>query len=209
MAIVFEKLCGNKQLAVWEITESEEELLTHLQLTKETTAQLLRITHPKKRLEWLATRILLQKLSGCYDKVSYTNNGKPFFKNNNSGFSISHTNGYAAVVVAENQLVGIDIEHPSPRISKLAWWFINPKEEAYVNTSKPELYYALLWCAKETAYKVVDFPGLDFKKHIITQPFTPKVDEGTFNTHVLLDRKWTEYELNYFITNEYYLVWHW
>ncbi len=80
MAIVFEKSDKNRRLAVWEITESEEELLTQLQLTDETRAQLLRITHPKKRSEWLATRILLQRLSGCYDKVRYTNNGKPFFK---------------------------------------------------------------------------------------------------------------------------------
>ncbi|HKL72483.1 MAG TPA: 4'-phosphopantetheinyl transferase superfamily protein [Marinilabiliaceae bacterium] len=208
MAVIFEKSCKNRRLAVWEISESEEELLTQLQLTEETSAQLLRMTHPKKRLEWLATRILLQKLSGCYDKVRYTNNGKPFFKNNNFGFSISHTNGYAAVVVAEDQLVGIDIEHPSPRISKLAWWFLNAKEQAFINSDAPEVYHALLWCAKETAYKVVDFPGLEFKNHIITQPFSAE-EEGTFKTHVLLDRKWTEYELNYFTTNDYYLVWHW
>ncbi|HLW06454.1 MAG TPA: 4'-phosphopantetheinyl transferase superfamily protein, partial [Marinilabiliaceae bacterium] len=180
MAIVFEKSDKNRRLAVWEIAESEEELLTQLQLTDETSAQLGRITHPKKRSEWLATRILLQRLSGCNEKVKYTNNGKPFFKNNNLGFSISHTNGYAAVVVGEDQLVGIDIEHPSPRISKLAWWFLNAKEQAFIDPSIFELYHALLWCAKETAYKIVDFPGLEFKNHIITQPFYAE-KEGTFN----------------------------
>lgn len=208
MAIIFEQKSGNRHLAVWEILESEEELLPQLQLTDETAAQLARIKHPKKRLEWLATRTLLQKLSGCNEKVKYTNNGKPYFKNNNYGFSISHTNGYAAVVVAKNQLVGIDIEHPSPRISKLAWWFLHAEEAAFIDKSNPELYHALLWCAKETAYKVVDFPGLEFKNHIITKPFDAQ-KEGAFKTRVLLDQKWTEYKLNYFTTNDYYLVWHW
>ncbi len=208
MALIFERSDGNKKLGIWEITETEEELMPLIKLNEETGARFHRIKHPAKRVEWLATRVLLQHLTNCYDKVSYTNNGKPFFKTNNLGFSVSHTNGYAAVVVAENQLVGIDIEHPSPRISKLAWWFLNPDEEAFIEKERHELYHALLWCAKETAYKLVDFPGLEFSKHIISQPFVAK-NEGTFSTKVHLSGDWHEYRLNYFINDDFYLVWHW
>ncbi len=208
MALIFERIVGNKKIGIWEITETEEELLPQIKLNEETGARFHRIKHPAKRVEWLATRVLLQRLTNCYDKVSYTNNGKPFFKTNNLGFSISHTDGYAAVVVAENQLVGIDIEHPSPRISKLAWWFLNSKEEAFIEEGKNELYNALLWCAKETAYKLVDFPGLEFKNHIITQPFVAK-KEGDFKTNVWLNGEWYQYNLNYYMNKNFYLVWHW
>jgi phosphopantetheinyl transferase len=209
MPIVFEKTQNNSQLAVWQITENEAELTDQLSCNNpHLTKQLEQITHPSKRLEWLASRILLKQLVKCVPLVCYNDHGKPYMENQNVHFSITHTNNFAAVVISEKKRTGIDIEYPSTRISRLADRFIHPDEKAFIPKQKEALYHALLWCAKETIFKTVDYPGLEFKTKIRVEPF--KADqEGSFEAVVLTDHGRNKYHLNYLVTSHYYLVWNW
>ena len=209
MPIVFKKAQNNSRLAVWHITEKEAELTSRLNdNTPDLTEQLRQITHPSKRLEWLASRILLKQLGKCVPLVCYDDNGKPYLENQNICFSITHTNNFAAVVISGKKTTGIDIEYPSSRISKLADRFIHPEEKAFIPHQKEALYHALLWCAKETIYKTVNSPGLEFKTKIRIEPFEAG-HEGSFKAAVLTDSGWNKYLLNYLVTNHYYLVWNW
>ncbi|MGQ1945959.1 4'-phosphopantetheinyl transferase family protein [Geofilum sp. OHC36d9] len=209
MPIIFEKAENNSRLAVWHITETEPELTKLINYdTPDLSKQLQQISHPSKRLEWLASRILLKQLGKCVPLVSYDNHGKPYLENQNICFSITHTNNFAAVVVSEKEMTGIDIEYPSTRISKLADRFVHPDEKAFIPHQKESLYHALLWCAKETIYKAVNNPGLEFKTKIRVKPFKAG-QEGSFEAAVLTDSGWNKYHLNYLVTKHYYLVWNW
>lgn len=209
MPIVFEKAQNNNRLAVWHITENEAKLTSRLNdNTPDLTKQLQQITHPSKRLEWLASRILLKQLGKCVPLVRYDDNGKPYLASHSIRFSITHTNNFAAVIVSERETTGIDIEYPSTRISKLADRFVHPDEKAFIPHQKEALYHALLWCAKETIYKTVNNPGLEFKTKIRVKPFEAD-HEGSFEAAVLTEPGWNKYHLNYLVTKHYYLVWNW
>jgi 4'-phosphopantetheinyl transferase EntD len=209
MPIIFEKTQNNSRLAVWHITESESELTSLLNNNApDLTKQLQQITHPTKRLEWLASRILLKQLGKCVPLVCYDGHGKPYLENRSVLFSITHTNNFAAVVTSKKNVTGIDIEYPSKRISRLADRFVHPDEKAFIPHQEKALYHALLWCAKETIYKTVNDPGLEFKTKIRIKPFKAG-QEGSFEAEVLTNPRWNKYHLNYLVTSHYYLVWHW
>ncbi|WP_162198176.1 4'-phosphopantetheinyl transferase family protein [Geofilum rubicundum] len=156
-------------MAVWHITESEETLTGWLSFSPLMHHQLQQISHPAKRLEWLASRWLIQQLMQCPPAVSYSATGQPFIDHQATHLSISHTMGYAAVVTSPLKPTGIDIEYPSPRIEKLSARFVNPTEEAQFSTSGRAPGCALVWCAKEAIYKILDTPGILFKEDMVIE----------------------------------------
>ncbi len=199
---------SSAELAVWKIEETEEELLSMLRFTKNMTTALNRINHEEKRLEWLASRILIQKLSGNSPCVQYQENGSPELNSSEVNLSISHTKGYAAVIVSSQKKCGIDIEYPSPRVSKIAEKFISESEAAYIPVDEENKYNLLIWCAKETLFKTHDTPGLNFKKHLEISPFK-LAKEGILKAKTSMEGLKGTNLLYYVITNNYYLVWHW
>jgi phosphopantetheinyl transferase len=193
-------------VAVWEITEPEETLRAILPPLKEPEQQLLqRLSFEPRRLEWLASRVLLNQLSGHYPAVTYNSNGQPTLNDPRLKVSISHTRGYAAIALSTTQMPGIDIEYPSSRIEKVADRFMNPAESIFSSAHKQSDQLALIWCAKEAIYKMTGQPGLIFKKDIVVDPFIPQqkgairatLQPGTHNQII---------NLEYIVTPQYYLI---
>ena len=71
--------------------------------------------------------------------------------------SISHTTGYAALILSDAEEVGIDIEYLSDRVERIAPRFIRYDEHAETTLQK-----LLLWSAKETVYKLFSEDALGF-----------------------------------------------
>jgi 4'-phosphopantetheinyl transferase EntD len=71
--------------------------------------------------------------------------------------SVSHTRGYAAVMLSQSNGVGVDIEYRSQRVDNIASRFIRPDEPA--STTDERL---LVWSAKETVYKLFSARHLAF-----------------------------------------------
>lgn len=93
--------------------------------------------------------------------------------NNSPYISISHTRNYAAVALSELP-VGLDIEQRTERVLKVRSRFVSPLEEKdFVSSSALRQLNALLllWSAKETMYKLLDNPELDFVQNLEAQPF--------------------------------------
>jgi len=195
-------------MAVWKITEPEEELSSQLELCELGEKQLKIITSPEKRLEWMASRILVAQLANDNRAVRYRGNGKPFLEGSELDLSISHTVGLAAVVTTSVSKAGIDIEIPSARISRVAHRFLHEEEESFIPPGEKEKYLALIWCAKETLYKMANQPGLIFKDDLRIEPFTAN-PKGVLSCMIYRDGNKDSYGLHYMVNDGYCLVWHW
>ena len=119
--------------------------------------QAARYASPKRRLEYLAVRMLVYALTGEELPISYRVSGRPFFAGCPLQLSISHTSGYAAVLFSEEYETGIDIEAFSDRIVRLKERLIGPDEKA--DTTYEMLLH---WSAKEAVFKRLDEDGIDF-----------------------------------------------
>ena len=104
---------------IWKIEESSEVLLSLLRNREEYLPQLELIRAEQRRREWLACRVLLQELTGGPACIAYRPNGAPYLSGSSLHISISHTKGYAAVLLQNRPAAGIDIEYHSGRVSKI------------------------------------------------------------------------------------------
>ncbi|PWE01272.1 4'-phosphopantetheinyl transferase family protein [Marinilabilia rubra] len=209
MPLLFKKqVSQSTRIAVWAIHEEEEKLLQLLPPLKTAEKELLKkISFKPRRLEWLASRVLIYQMTGVYPETGYFENGQPFIVRHREHVSISHTKGYAAVSVSCDSTPGIDIEFPSPRITKVAGRFLNQKKETFLRPELKEKQLGLIWCAKEAIFKKAGQPGLIFKDQIITTPFFPENDEGSFEAKLYLKEVEYDIKLKYYCTDDFYLVW--
>jgi len=195
---------GDGQVVVWHITESVEELLLRIDLSDEDAKRLSTFRLDKRKKEWLASRILLQCIIGCYPNIEYDKNGKPNLKGSKLCISISHTNGFAAVCVS-NKPTAVDIEICSQRVEKVADRFVHPSEEAYVDDGVRTVYYTVLWSAKEALYKYYNVFGVIFKEQFIVHPFAiEKQNELSCEFHQ--EDVIQELKLHYEVNDKYTLV---
>lgn len=194
-------------VAVWKIEESEDQLTAMLPVNFETKLQLRKFSCKSRRLEWLASRVLLYQITQCIPFVEYNQLGQPFVREINQVISISHTLGYAAVCISSEESAGVDIEYPSERISRLSSRFVNTNEVSFISEVDKSIFHALIWCAKETIYKIAGLPGTNFKRDIEILPFIPK-KEGVFFSKLYLNNEERVYQLLYKAETDYYLVWH-
>lgn len=161
------------RLGIWKIEETEEFFLGNVPLHRD-------VTHPRKKLQHLAGRFLLQFLvpSFPYDLIRIADTRKPFLQNEQHHFSISHCGDYAAAIVSSDKRVGIDIEIPVEKIEKIKDKFLSEKEMSDFKINAATTFNSqlttLLWSAKEAVFKWYGNGSVDFKKHIQLK----KIHEG-------------------------------
>lgn len=158
------------KIAVWKIEETVEELQGQLSISNSDREVVDSFKLDTRKKEWLASRLLLQKILGFYPVIEYSDNGKPFLKQDRPFISISHTRGYAAVSVSDKP-TAIDIEICSDRVVKVANRFVHVDEEEYIQDDHLTEYLTVLWSAKEALYKYYDEYGVIFKKQFKVYPF--------------------------------------
>ena len=191
---------------VWKIEESSEELLSLLRNREAYLSQLEKITAEQRRREWLASRVLLQALVEAPSYIAYYPNGAPFLPDSFLHLSISHTKGYAAVLLQEHPAAGIDIEYRSGRVAKIRSRFMNAGEEAGIDKEHEAEHLLLHWCAKETLFKMIGREEVDFLRHLHVCPF-PYAEEGSFSVCETRTGDGTVYQLNYLVTPDFVLTW--
>lgn len=172
--------------AIWHITETSSELYSLLD-THRYDGQLAEKNNEARRAEWLAVRLLIKDLFGSDAEVAYHPTGRPYLKGGDVHISISHTRGYAAVAYSNAGSIGLDIEHISDRVERIATRFTSPFEAEYIDRheqSERQLYHLINWSAKETLYKLFDTPSLaEFKEAFHVAPY-PLAGQGTLTATV-------------------------
>ena len=86
--------------------------------------------------------------------LARTDSGKPYFKDSEISFSISHSRGWVVCAVAEGEEVGVDIEASAPapeKAIKLARRFFTDRDIALVE-AEPSIF-SRIWSEKESESK--------------------------------------------------------
>jgi hypothetical protein len=157
-------------IAVWSISETYDELVLFLNnesFLKE--IQNLGLKSVLRINQKIAAGILLQHILKENIQLYYDELGKPHLKNHAGFISISNTKDTVAVIYHPKKTVGIDIEFPSERIVKIAPKFLNIQEQHWINNSNTPFYKNcfIVWCVKESLFKLIGGGGIDFKDHIL------------------------------------------
>ncbi|MEO1626678.1 MAG: 4'-phosphopantetheinyl transferase superfamily protein, partial [Bacteroidota bacterium] len=195
------------ELGLWKIEEPEAYFLERMQLT-EVEQQQLGPIQGHRRLEWLAGRWLLHIMSGrdirgaCL-KDEY---GKPYLENSAFDISISHSRELAAVMAAARP-VGIDIQKIVSKIERIAHKFMRTEEMDSLELPSRIVHLHVYWGAKEALYKAYGRKKLEFKEHILIQPFEFDPNGGTVEGRVEYGDFKASYQLGYEIVGaEFVLV---
>lgn len=208
MPVVFNKnIDENTILAVWKIEETEEQLLSGLQLKQHELDFISSLNNGKRLLHWLSTRVLLRTMLNTseYIDCQMDEHGKPFLPNLDYHISLSHSYDYAAVIIGKNRKVGVDIELIKHKIKSIRHKFLSDIELAQKQIGDNINGLYVCWCAKEAIYKWNGRKGLEFKQDMHIKPFKLK-SEGSLSALVDLPEGTRELIVNYFKTSDGYML---
>jgi len=189
-------------IGLWKFTETTADLIQDFSEEDLIDPAFLRYTHEKRKIEWLATRVLIRKLIGSDFTITYLGSGKPILKHNRfNHLSISHSRDFAAVILHENLNVGIDIEETTRDFNRIEKKYLSDIEIAQANKNPQQ--QCLYWCAKESIFKLVDDEGVEFKQqiHIFPEP------DNQFLAKFLAEGNETMYKLHHQFITDHCLVW--
>ena len=166
-------------LGLWQMDEEVEQLFEqypHLLPYRSSLDD--KYKNDGRKLEFLAIRALMYEMlrvngasKGLLSHAGdFTHNGqgKPLFRGYH--VSISHTKGYAALILSKKSEVAVDIEYMSDRVERIASKFLRKDERADSLDSK-----LVHWCAKETVFKLFSEENLLFEEMRV-KPFDTMSD---------------------------------
>ncbi|MCY7352443.1 MAG: 4'-phosphopantetheinyl transferase superfamily protein [Cytophagaceae bacterium] len=174
MPLVFcEVFAKTGLLALWETTESADELARAFRGSPADIEEVEGIAHPQKQLEFLASRALVRTLvenAGLgYQGLEKDSFGKPRLVRYDGHLSLTHTARFAAAVLHPTRAVGIDLEPVSDKLQRVVPRVLSPAEIAHAAADPQRL--AIYWTAKEAIYKLYGRRGLSFRDHLFIEPF--------------------------------------
>ena len=194
-------------IGIWKIEENVEELLSLFSKKQsEYREEISRFQYSKRKLEFLSVRLLLKELTGFENDIYYNSNGIPSLVGNRFKISVSHTNGYASVIIHPSANVGLDIEQKRDKIVRLKHKFLAQDELENMDKENELEHLLLHWSAKETMFKMMGETDVDFISHLHISPFLP-FKEGTIDSFETKSKKQRRFSLNYKIQDDYVLVW--
>lgn len=195
------------EYAVWKIEEAPEFYRAGLILSEWEQGYLDNITHPKRKLTWLASRYLLKLLLNTSEFVEllFDEHGKPYVNNDNIFVSISHCDTYAAAMVSRQCEVGIDIETTNRDIRIIQHKFLSEEEFAAINPNMIKESLMVYWGAKEVIYKIYGKRKLEFRDDMYIKPFRLSA-RGDLDGVLIKNGMVADYTLHYTFTDTFILL---
>jgi len=205
---------ARSDLRVWRIEETEDWFTAQVPTGASPG-------HPQRRLQHLAGRFLLAQAdpSFPYAELQVNEQGRPFLPDGSRQFSISHSGNLAAAILSRDRGVGVDLEFITPRVLKVAPRFLGNAERSWIAGypgmtdpvtnlfSGPEAMRlcTLLWSAKESAYKWLGLPGIDFATDLDIEPFVPEAS-GQIKARCRKDGE-LSFRIGYVCLEDCWLTW--
>ena len=207
MALYLKKKLDNDALiGVWQVSETEEELKELSSTPTDEMEEISFIRSESLRKQRLAVRALLSTMFDEKVYLSHHDNGKPYIENNPVNISITHTDRYVAVILHEEENVGIDIESLDRDFSAVEKRALSEEEIEDLEDDKRNEQLAIYWCAKEAIFKLLSVYHLDFAEQIEIERFRPR-GEGELEATFINKDDEEEFDLEYITFDRHVLVW--
>ena len=200
------KLDNEAEIGVWQITETEEELKELSSTPSDEMEEISFIRSESLRKQRLAVRALLNTMFDEKVYLSHHDNGKPYLENNPVNISITHTEKYVAVILHEEENVGIDIESLDRDFSAVEKKALSEDEIDDLEDEKRNEQLAIYWCAKEAVFKLLSRYNVDFAEQIEIERFRPR-GEGELEATFTSKNDEEEFDLEYITFDRHVLVW--
>ncbi|MBS5874549.1 MAG: 4'-phosphopantetheinyl transferase superfamily protein [Prevotella sp.] len=154
-----EEIFPDVRLGIWAISESSDDFWALSPYVESSCSEFNALYKSEQRkCEVLAVRLLIKEIIGDNVLLLHQDNGKPYLSSG-MNISISHTRGFAVIIVSHSKQVSVDIEYFSNRIERMRSKFMRDDENA-----SSQVKLLMHWCAKETMYKLFPEDNLTFNK---------------------------------------------
>ena len=193
---LFKSIDVNSQTTVkiWKIEEGYDELLEPLDLKTESLQRVKGMKSEIHQRGFLSVRHLLREFGYTDQDLFYDEYGKPHLKDGRH-ISITHSFIFSGVIISNSE-VGIDIEKQRKKIKRIANKFVDYEFQYLVNHTADYINkLTVIWCAKESLYKLYATSGLSFKKHTLVIPF--EVKDNFTNAWIDYKGKKSRYDINF------------
>ena len=109
---------------------------------------------PADQVRCLVAGLLLRKVCGVTDdsQLYFGEQGKPYLKNGDTYFNISHSGDYVVLVTANGE-IGVDIEKIASADNAVADRCFTAEERMWMQSQKNDEVFFTIWTAKESVMK--------------------------------------------------------
>ena len=159
------------------------------------------------RKQKLAVRALLNELFEDKVYLSHHDNGKPYLENMVTNISITHTKDFVAVILHDEEDVGIDMESLDRDFSAVEKKALSEDEIEDIDDDRKNEQLAIYWCAKEAIFKRVSVYNVNFSEQIEVERFHPRGEGELEATFIHKDGYEEEFDLSYMVFAGHVLVW--
>ena len=201
------KLDNDATLAIWQITETEQELVDLSSTPSDEMEEISYIRSESLRKQRLAVRALLNEVFEEKVYLSHHDNGKPYLENLVTNISITHTEKYVAIILHDEEDQGIDLESLDRDFSAVEKRALSEDEIDDLDDERRNEQLAIYWCAKEAIFKRVSAYKVDFAEQIEVERFRPRGEGELEATFIHKDGHEEEFELEYMTFDRHVLVW--
>ena len=199
-----DKIHPHLDIAVWDITESVDELRAPLTFNEQEEQELAAISHDRSKKQWLAARNLLRTVLKAGNQVIYSPLGVPSLKDNAAHISLSHSEFKVALSSNTQFETGVDIQFYNEKIYNIEDKFCNGDEKKWMPRSDKRISFLhLLWGVKESLFKYYT-TQMPFTS-VTALPFDLK-DKGKIEAIRKRKGGLDAFHLSYRIFDNYYLV---
>ena len=194
-------------IAVWQITETEQELIELSSTPSDEMEEISYIRSESQRKQRLAVRALLNEVFEEKVYLSHHDNGKPYLENMVTNISITHTEKYVAIILHDEEDLGIDLESLDRDFSAVEKRALSEDEIDDLDDERRNEQLAIYWCAKEAIFKRVSAYKVDFAEQIEVERFRPRGEGELEATFIHKDGYEEEFELEYMTFDRHVMVW--
>ena len=124
-----------------------------------------------------------------------------------TNISITHTDKYVAVIIHDEDEVGIDVESLDRDFSVVEKKALSEDEIDDLEKDKRNEQLAIYWCAKEAIYKRMSQNRVVYAEQIEVEKFNVRKEGELEATFIHKDEHEEEFELEYMIFDRHVLVW--
>ena len=208
MALYLRKKLDNKaEIAVWQVTETEKELIQLSSVPTDEMEEISLFRNENQRRQKLAVRALLNEVFEEKMYLNHHDNGKPYLENCVTNISITHTDKYVAIIISDDDELGIDIESLDRNFAPVEEKALSEEEIDDLDDDKKNEQLAIYWCAKEAIFKRMSQNRVNFAEQIEVEKFNLKKEGELEATFIHKDEYEEDFELEYMMFDRHVLVW--